>query len=268
MDALIAENKQLRERVRLLEKEKEALRKTQFIANAADQLLTMIDRNYVYESVNEAYCRARGQRRDDVVGKSVAQVWGDDQFLSFIKPKLDHCFTGRLTSSEHWFKFDGQALRCFQVTYNPYYDRAGQVTHAIVVTHDVTASKHAEAALKSAHDRLERRVAMRTEALEQANAQLRNEIEERKRVEKALRNSDDRYRSVSRDMPAMVCRYLPDGTLTFANLRFKNYFHIDTQHIGEINIFDFFESNNRQLKQKRLKTLEARKAHDNLRRVH
>jgi two-component system, cell cycle sensor histidine kinase and response regulator CckA len=259
MDELDAENKQLREKVRLLEKEKEAWRKTQFIANAADQLLTMIDRNYVYESVNEAYCRARGQQREDVVGKRVAEVWGDAQFDSIIKPKLDHCFTGQVTSSETWFKFDGLELRCFQVTYNPYYDDGGQVTHAVVVTHDITARKHAEAALKKAHDRLERRVEKRTAALEQANTQLRNEIEERKRMEKALRESDHRYRSVSRDMPAMVCRYLPDGTLTFANMRFKNYFQVCDEDIENINIFYFFGDIEQQRKRQRLEDLRPEK---------
>jgi two-component system cell cycle sensor histidine kinase/response regulator CckA len=230
----------LREKLRLLEKEKEAWRKTQFIANAADQLLTMIDRNYKYESVNQAYCRARGQRHEDVVGKSVSTVWGQAQFDSIIKPKLDHCFAGNVTSSEDWFKFDGRELRCYQVTYNPYRDDSGQVTHAVVVTHDITARKHAEAGMKKANDRLERRVQQRTEALEQANDQLRNEIEERKRVEKALRESEERYRSVSRDMPAMVCRYLPNGDLTFANIRFKNHFKLSEATLEVHEIFSLF----------------------------
>jgi two-component system cell cycle sensor histidine kinase/response regulator CckA len=239
MDQTTAENKVLREKIRLLEKEKEAWRKTQFIANAADQLLTMIDRNYKYESVNQAYCRARGQRHEDVVGKSVSTVWGQAQFDSIIKPKLDHCFSGNVTSSEDWFKFDGRELRCYQVTYNPYRDDSGQVTHAVVVTHDITARKHAEAGMKKANDRLERRVQQRTEALEQANDQLRNEIEERKRVEKALRESEDRYRSVSRDMPAMVCRYLPNGDLTFANIRFKNHFKLSERTLEDTNFLIF-----------------------------
>ena len=259
MDELLAENKVLREKLRLLEKEKEAWRKTQFIANAADQLLTMIDRNYVYESVNQAYCRARGQRHEDVIGNSVAAVWGKDQFDAIIKPRLDNCFAGKVTISEDWFKFDGRELRCYQVTYNPYRDDSGQVTHAVVVTHDITARKHAEAGMKKANDRLERRVQQRTEALEQVNNQLRNEIEERKRVEKALRESEDRYRSVSRDMPAMVCRYLPDGNLTFANVRFKNHFHVSDEHLVNTNIFSFFSDTERLRMKNRLQRLRPDK---------
>jgi len=254
-----AEIKVLREKLRLLEEEKEAWRKTQFIANAADQLLTMIDRNYIYESVNQAYCRARGQRHEDVVGKSVASVWGQSQFDSIIKPKLDNCFAGHVTTSEDWFKFDGRELRCYQVTYNPYRDDGGQVTHAVVVTHDITARKHAEAGMKKANDRLERRVQQRTEALEQANNQLRNEIEERKRAEKALRESEDRYRSVSRDMPAMVCRYLPNGDLTFANIRFKNHFQLADETIADGNVFAFFPDPERQRMKKRLQRLRSGK---------
>ena len=154
IDELSAENKRLREKLRLFEREKEARRKTQFIANAADQLLTMIDRDYVYESVNQAYCRARGQKPEDVVGKKVADVWGWSQFESIIKPKLDHCFKGNVSSTEDWFKFNGRELRCYHVTYNPYHDANGRVTHAVVVTHDITARKHAEEGMKRANDRL------------------------------------------------------------------------------------------------------------------
>jgi PAS domain S-box-containing protein len=255
MESLAAENKVLRKKLALLEKEKEVWRKTKFIANAADQLLTMIDRNYTYENVNQAYCRARGQRHEDVVGKSVSDVWGKTQFDSIIKPKLDHCFCGNVTSSEDWFKFDGKELRCYQVTYNPYRNDTGQITHAVVVTHDITARKHAEAGMKKANDRLERRVQLRTEALEQANNQLRNEIEERKRVEKALRESEDRYRSVSRDMPAMVCRYLPDGTLTFANIRFRKHFSVSSETLLSTNIFTFFSDTERRRMKNRLQQL-------------
>jgi PAS domain S-box-containing protein len=255
IDELTAENDLLREKLRLLEKEKEAWRKSRFIANAADQLLTMIDRQYTYDSVNQAYCRARGQRPEDVVGKSVAEVWGAPQFTSIIKPMLDKCFDGQVATTEDWFKFDGKELRCYQVTYNPYRDASGQVTHAIVVTHDITARKHAEEGMKRANDRLEKRVQLRTEALVTANDRLRKEIEERKRIEKALRTSEERYRTVSRDMPAMVCRYLPDGRLTFANIRFKTHFDVSDETLLDTNVFDLFSESERQRMTSRLKRL-------------
>ena len=256
IDELTTENDTLREKVRLLEKEKEAWRKTRFIANAADQLLTMIDRQYRYESVNQAYCRARGQKPEDVVGKSVADVWGAPQFTSIIKPMLDKCFEGQVATTEDWFKFDGKDLRCYQVTYNPYRDASGRVTHAIVVTHDITARKHAEEGMKRANDRLEKRVQLRTEALVAANDRLRTEIEERKRIENALRASEERYRTVSRDMPAMVCRYLPDGQMTFANIRFKTHFDVSEKALLETNVFDLFNEPERQRMANRLKRLQ------------
>ncbi len=256
---LKAENRKLRKNLRFLEREQELWQKIQFITNAADQLLTMIDREYKYESVNWAYCRARGQKKSDIIGKTVAEVWGEEQFRSVIKPTLDRCFSGESTSYEEWFKFDGFELRCFQVTYTPYPTGGGKVTHAVVVTHDITARKQAEDKLKEAHERLERRVEERTAALEQANAKLRSEIEERKRAEKALRDSEERYRNVSRDMPAMVCRYLPDGTLTFANTRFFNHFHVYSQTIDPTNIFDLFDEKERQCKIERLNNLRPDK---------
>jgi len=51
----------------------------------------------------------------------------------------------------------------------------------------------AEAALRRANDELEERVRERTKALRQANEALAAEIEERKRVEAALRSSEERY---------------------------------------------------------------------------
>jgi PAS domain S-box-containing protein len=255
IDELAAENTALKKQLQRLRKEKEVRRKTQFIADAADQLLTMIDRRYIYESVNQAYCRARGQRPEDVIGRSVADVWGKPQFDAIIKHKLDNCFAGNVTVSEDWFKFDGMDLRCFQVTYNPYRNKGGEVTHAVVVTHDITDRKHAEAELKKANDRLERRVEMRTKALKQANDQLRSEIEERIRAVKALRASEVRYRSVSRDMPAMVCRFLPDGILTFANARFKKHYQISDESLAATNIFDFFPDDEKKRRQQRLRKL-------------
>ena len=39
----------------------------------------------------------------------------------------------------------------------------------------------------------------------------------RKQAEEELRENEERYRAVVEDMPAMICRFLGDGTLNFVN---------------------------------------------------
>ncbi len=84
--------------------------------------------------------------------------------------------------------------------------------------------KRAELALRRARDTLELRVQERTAELAQINEELRNEIRERNRAEKALRASEERYRAVVEDQTELIFRLLPDGTLTFVNGAFCRFF--------------------------------------------
>ncbi len=46
----------------------------------------------------------------------------------------------------------------------------------------------------------------------------------RKQAEMALASSEARYRAVVEDLPMLVCRFRPDGTLTFVNETYARYF--------------------------------------------
>jgi PAS domain S-box-containing protein len=62
------------------------------------------------------------------------------------------------------------------------------------------------------------------ELLAQANKSLQKEIEQRKQLEKALRESEERYHNIVKMQSEMVCRYLPDTTLIFVNEAYCRYF--------------------------------------------
>jgi PAS domain S-box-containing protein len=67
-------------------------------------------------------------------------------------------------------------------------DRGGAVHHLMMVAEDVTARRRAEEDLQRAHDDLQRTVAERTATLKQTSNVLHTEIEQRKRVEAALKH--------------------------------------------------------------------------------
>ncbi len=123
-------------------------RRYEFIVNTSREFMALIGRNYAYEAVNELYCRAHNRTREEILGETVAEVWGEDVFDTIIKACLDECFAGDVTHYTEWFDFAALGRRCMDVTYYPYYNDAGIVTHAVVVSRDTTERQQAEEALQ------------------------------------------------------------------------------------------------------------------------
>lgn len=115
-----------------------------FIVNAYGELMTLINRDYVYELVNDSWCRTFGKSREDFIGKTVAEVWGEKKFNSEIKGKIDHCLQGNVFKEEDSFIIAGGERRYYSVTYFPFSNENKEVTHAVGVTRDITERKEAE----------------------------------------------------------------------------------------------------------------------------
>ena len=86
-------------------------------------------------------------------------------------------------------------------------------------TTDISGRKLAEAALQRAHHELELRVLERTASLEEANANLQREIEERWRTMEALRQSEAKYRALIESSPDAIAMIDLQGKILFASQR-------------------------------------------------
>ena len=58
----------------------------QFIVDASSELMTLIDRNYRYVTVNRAYCEAHRRDCASIIGKTVEDIWGSRALTKRIKP--------------------------------------------------------------------------------------------------------------------------------------------------------------------------------------
>ena len=116
----------------------------------------------------------------------------------------------------------------------------------VVHTEDVTSRVEGERKLKESYELLERRVEERTAELAEAVERLKQEISHREQAEKALRKSEERFRRLVQDMPCLLCRFLSDGTLTFVNDRYCDYFNMTAESLIGQNFLQFIPKESRQ----------------------
>jgi len=77
----------------------------------------------------------------------------------------------------------------------------------------------------------------------EAFEQLNDEMKERRRIEDALQESEKNYRALVENMQALICRFLPDGTLSFVNGAYCQYFKKTREELIGKNFFRFIPEN-------------------------
>lgn len=75
-------NRETREHERML-------RRYEFIVNAVPDAMSVINREHRYEAVNDAWCALLKRRREEVIGRPPAEIWGRDRYINHIAPQLE-----------------------------------------------------------------------------------------------------------------------------------------------------------------------------------
>jgi PAS domain S-box-containing protein len=181
--ALVDMNRALSEQIEERRRLEERWNKTEFITNSAEELMTLVNPQYVYEAVNDAYCRAHSIPRDLVIGRTMADIWGARTFADFVKPRVDRCLKAEVVRDEGWVDFPTLGHRYITMAFYPYPRDAAEPTHVAVVTHDITDRKTTEQYLKVREEDLK----VRAKELEEANTALKvffnRQAEDRRKLE-------------------------------------------------------------------------------------
>jgi PAS domain S-box-containing protein len=196
-----------------LERERDLLRA---LMDSVPDTIYFKDATGRFTRINGAEARKLGlQSPDDAIGKTQADFLTPEQASVIEAQEKQVLTTGEaLVAHPEPIRFADGQVRWMSVTKIPLRDLSGAILGLAAISRDITRLKEIEGALEKSNDELERRVADRTALLSKANERLKGEIQERRRAEEALRDSEEKYRILFESNPNPMWVYDPD-TLKF-----------------------------------------------------
>ncbi|HOW41508.1 MAG TPA: ATP-binding protein [Bacteroidales bacterium] len=181
------------------------------VFNNSRLMISVINRDYVYEKVNFAFCNAHNIIGSDIVGKTLSDLWGIQTFCEFIKNNIDRCFEkGEIIRYEASFETPGNGTRYFEVTFKPISVTGKEITHLIAETMDINESKLKELKIQEKE----------------------NEIREKEEV----------LKKIEKNIPIGIVRCRPDGMIVQANRAFFDIMNCyDESTIKQVNLKSFYQ---------------------------
>lgn len=120
------------------------------VINHAPVLLGQVDTHFRYIFCNRKYQEWFGVVPQVAVGKTIAEVFGEDAFLH-AKPSLELCLAGETVN----FQAKPANGQIFDVNFVPQKNRRGQVESIIIIAANVTEVHQQQIQLKQEHDRMD-----------------------------------------------------------------------------------------------------------------
>jgi PAS domain S-box-containing protein len=150
----------------------EALRQYEKIVSSSTDMLAFLDKQFNYLAANNAYIEAFKLTPEQLIGHTVAEVFGEEFSKTVIKPMADRCLSGEEINYQAWFDFPAHGRRYMDITYYPYTSEDNKIMGFVVNGRNITERKVAEEELEKHRKHLEELVKERTAELEKKIAEL------------------------------------------------------------------------------------------------
>jgi PAS domain S-box-containing protein len=132
----------------------EQLRRYERIVASSNDMMALLDRDFVYLACNEAYASALGKNKQEVVGRTLPEVVGEGFFAEVVEPNAQRCLDGEEVRFQYWLDFTGSQGQHMDVAYSPYPGQGRPAEGFVVVIRDITEQKLAESNLRDSGRKL------------------------------------------------------------------------------------------------------------------
>lgn len=169
-----------------------------------NEMFITYDNQGVISFANKRTFDVIGYRPEEAVGKKVIDFVADEHKIDVFQSMSDRLVYGGNSSYELPLIHKNGAPRLIKLNASPIIDENGLIVGGMVLAEDITVEKMALAELKF---------------------------------------SEARYRAIVEDQTELICRSLPDGTITFANDAYCRYFNQEKELIYKTKFLDMVHTN-------------------------
>ncbi len=117
--------------------------------------MAVLDTEYRYQTVNEAYSSIYGKDPSEIVGQCVGDFYQTGFFENNIRPNLDRCLAGEDVHYEILFQAPHADTRWMEMHYSPYRNSNGSIAGVVSLGTDITEQKQKKNVLKQRLKELE-----------------------------------------------------------------------------------------------------------------
>jgi two-component system cell cycle sensor histidine kinase/response regulator CckA len=223
------------------------LKDTEFLEQVLDNAqlgIVITDTEYKLKYVNPEFTRIFGYSGEEAIGKTIYDLIYLEERLGELEQVSERVRRKERNEFETIRRTkDGRRIhvlcRVSPIVVN------GESVGGFAFYSDISEQKRSQEELQKAHDELETRIESRTRELREANKKLKSEIREREHIEKELRKSEKRWRTLfEQSIDAIIVH--ENGRIKEANNRACEILGYSKEQLQTMNVLDLHRDSDRE----------------------